>query len=242
MRGLVGRRVTRIVARSLSILCVATLLAGPAAAAAEDLIVIESKNAGLDPGAVVPANKPFKLADGARLVLIATDGRQITLRGPFDGLAASAAGPDVTPVQGLLSTRKADTTVLGSVRDAGPLPELPDAWVIDPTNTGAACLRRGMRPILWRDSPGGPIPLRVAPADRSWTAAADWPAGTPRLGLPESVPVSDTSVFLFTVGDKTSAVTIHFVPEAITSPGMMVGWMAARGCDRQARALARSVG
>lgn len=220
--------------RPAPLLALVLLLAAPAHAAS--LVVVEAKGSDLTPGATIDDKAPVTLADGARLVLIGEDGAQVTLRGPFKGTPASAGQGATQQLAGLLSARGADTTSLGAVRDAGAPGPLPEAWVVDPAVSGAACVKPGQEVVLWRADAAKPASLTLMPADRAWTANAEWPAGEGRLALPE-LPITDGGTLLFELDGAASAVTFHMLPAAVSAPKMAAGWMAAKQCDRQARAL-----
>mgnify|MGYP000861569353 CR=1 FL=1 len=220
--------------RSAPFLTLALLLSAPVQAA--PLVVVEAKGTDLAPGATIDDKAPLTLADGARLVLIGEDGAQVTLRGPFKGAPAAAGQGTTQQLAGLLSARGADTTSLGAVRDAGAPGPLPEAWVVDPAMSGAACVKPGQEVVLWRADAAKPASLTLMPADRAWTANAEWPAGEGRLALPE-LPITDGGTLLFELDGAAAAVTFHVLPTAVTAPKMAAGWMAAKQCDRQARAL-----
>ncbi|OYQ31706.1 hypothetical protein CHU95_21465 [Niveispirillum lacus] len=220
--------------RPVTILALALFLALPAHAA--PLVVVEAKGTDLTPGATIDDKVPLTLADGARLVLIGEDGSQVTLRGPFKGTPVSVGQGATQPLAGLLSARGNDTTSLGAVRDAGTPGPLPDAWVIDPAVSGAVCVKPGQELVLWRADSAKAASLTLMPADRAWTANAEWPAGEGRLALPE-LPITDGGTLLFELDGTASAVTFHQLPTSISAPKMAAGWMAAKQCDRQARAL-----
>lgn len=221
--------------RPIPVLALSVLLLTPPALAAP-LVVVEAKGVDLAAGATVDDAAALTLADGARLVLIGEDGTQVTLRGPFKGTPASAGKGATQQLAGLLSARGADTTSLGAVRDAGPLAALPEPWLVDPAVSGAACVKAGQEVVLWRADAAKPAGLTLMPADRAWTANAEWPAGEARLALPD-LPIQDGGTLLFELDGAASAVTFHLVPAAVTAPKMTAGWMAAKQCDRQARAL-----
>lgn len=217
------------------LIAAAALLSLAPAALAAPLIVVESKGSDLAEGASIDDKASITLADGARLVLIGEDGGQVTLRGPFKGTPAAAGGAAAQPLAGLLAARGADATNLGAVRDAGPLAPLPDPWVVDPSVSGNACVKAGQDMVLWRADAAKASQLTLMPADRGWTANTQWPAGEARLALPD-VPLQDGGTLMFELNGNAAAVTLHLVPAGLTAPKMLAGWMAAKQCDRQARA------
>lgn len=221
--------------RARILTALAALLSLAPATLAAPLIVVESKGSDLAEGATVDDKASITLADGARLVLIGEDGAQVTLRGPFKGTPAGAGGTATQPLAGLLAARGTDATNLGAVRDAGPLAALPEPWVVDPSVSGNACVKAGQDMVLWRADAAKAAKLTLMPADRAWTASTQWPAGEARLSLPD-VPVQDGGTLMFELDGNAAAVTLHLAPAALTGPKMLAGWMAAKQCDRQARA------
>ncbi len=217
-----------------TLLLVPAVLAGP-------LVLVEARGVAMAPGTLVPDDKPITLPDGAQMLLIAEDGSQITLRGPFNGIPSKATGTQGGTVQALadlMSARASDTSALGAARDAGQPAPLPDPWLVDAGASGSGCLRPGHALILWRAAAQKQQTLTLMPADRSWTANATWPAGEQRLALPD-LPVQEGATFLLELDGNTAAVTFHHLPDAVTATKMVGGWLLARGCDRQARALLR---
>jgi hypothetical protein len=216
----------------------AALLLVPAALAGP-LVLVEARGVAMAPGTQVPDDQAITLPDGAQMVLIAEDGTQITLRGPFTGLPSKAAagqGGTVAALTDLLSARETDTSTLGAARDGGQPAPLPEPWLIDAATSGSGCLRPGHSLVLWRAAGVGAQTLTLMPADRSWTANATWPAGEQRLELTE-LPVKEGATFLFELDGNAAAITFHLLPDTVTPKKMVGGWLLARGCDRQARAL-----
>lgn len=224
--------------RTRSLIAATALLSLSATAMAAPLVVVESKGSDLAAGATIDDKASVTLADGGKLVLIAEDGAQITLRGPYKGTPAGAGAGATQQLAGLLAARGADTTSLGAVRDAGPLAALPEPWLVDPSVSGTACVKSGQDVVLWRADTAKEASLTLMPADRSWTANTQWPAGESRLALPE-VPLADGGTLLFEIDGNAAAVTFHLLPSAVTAPKMQAGWLAAMQCDRQARAAAK---
>lgn len=220
--------------RPLALLALALMMAAPALTA--PLVVVEARGVDLAPGATIDDKASLTLADGARLVLIGEDGAQVTLRGPFQGAPAAAGQGATQQLAGLLSARGTDASSLGAVRDAGAPAALPEPWLVDPALSGSACVKPGQELVLWRADAAKPVRLTLMPADRAWTANAEWPAGEGRLALPE-LPISDGGTWLFEIDGAAASVTFHLLPATVTAPKMTAGWMAAKQCDRQARAL-----
>ena len=231
--------------RTVTSLALGLALSLPAVAAADDLVVIEAKGLDLQPGQVIDSAAPVTLPEGANLVLITADGSQVTLTGPFQGVPVSGEGGGsnsvVTSLAGLIAGRDADTSSLGAVRDAGAPAELPAPWLVDATVGGSGCFKAADGVVLWRPSAEADAEIAFMPADRAWTAGTVWPAGEASLGLGTEAPFEDGATFLFELGGVASAVTLHIMPETLVNDRMVAGWMKAKGCERQAKALAKTL-
>jgi len=226
----------------LPALAFAALILGTASAAmAAELVVVEARGVSLKQGDVVDDAKPIKLEDGQLVTLVAENGSILTLRGPYDQApSAGAGGVDVASALGALTTG-ATRNVAGVVRAANADVRLPAPWLVDVSHPGVACLRGGERPVLWRASDAGGGMLTMTPADRSWRAQTEWPAGSPTLQAPSNFPIKDGRTYLADFGGKPVAVTLTQIPPKVTSPRMQAAWMLEKGCVAQAGALLKTV-
>ncbi|MBI3507429.1 MAG: hypothetical protein HY059_21550 [Proteobacteria bacterium] len=217
-----------------------TLLVPPARA--DELVVVEAKGVDLAPGAKVDGTKVLQLAAGQRLTLVAADGRTVKLRGPYEEAPAPAAGQVASmgdALKNLMSQRGSGTAQLGVVRAAGDAVELPEPWIVDVGRSGARCLLADASPVLWGPKFAAVADLAIEPADRSWRARGQWPAGTDRLSLPSRIPLADGGSYVFDVGGNPANLTIYRMPAGLASPVLQAAWMIEKGCEDQARALVR---
>ncbi len=226
----------------LPALAAALILGTVTAATAADLVVVEARGiTSLKQGDTVSDAQPIKLEDGQMVTLVAEDGSILTLRGPYDQTpGGGSGGVDVASALGALTTGKAQN-VAGVVRSANTEVRLPAPWLVDVSHPGVACVRQGEQPVLWRQSGAGNGTLTMMPADRSWRAQTQWPAGSPTLEVPSSFPVKDGRTYLADFGDKPVAVTLTQIPPKVTNPKMQAAWMLEKGCVAQAEALLRTV-
>ena len=225
----------------LPALAFAALIFGTASAAmAAELVVVEARGVGLKQGDVIDDAKPLTLKDGQLVTLVAENGSILTLRGPYDQApSASSGGVDVASAIGALTTG-GTRNVAGVVRSAATDVHLPGPWLMDVSHPGVACLRQGDHPVLWRASDGGAT-LTMMPADRSWRAQTQWPAGSPTLQAPSNFPIKDGRTYLADFGGKPVAVTLTQIPPKVTNPRMQAAWMLEKGCVAQAEALLKTV-
>jgi hypothetical protein len=215
-------------------------------ATANELVVVEAKGIELAPGAKVDGAKVLVLAAGQRLTLIAADGRSLKLRGPYEeapapGQAAPAGANVGDALKNLMNQRVAGTAALGVVRAGGAAADLPDPWVIDVSRSGARCLAGDAAPVLWGPRFAQATDIAIEPADRSWRARGQWSAETDRFALPARIPLADGRGYVFDVGGNAANVVIHRMPASFADPLLQAAWMIEKGCNDQARALARAV-
>lgn len=228
--------------------CALALLSAASAARADTLIVIEAHGVSLAPGDAVDSAKPLHLAEDQRLTLVAADGRTIKVQGAWDRPPSEAAEPGavgmLTLLKELAAGRAPDSRTLGALRSGAEVAPLPDPWLIAVGQPGAAnyCLRDGQAPVLWRASAGKATTVQIAPADRSWQAQANWPAGSERLAVPARVPLQDGEAYVFDVDGQSTRATMYRVPGTVTGAAMQAAWLMVKGCEAQALALARTDG
>ncbi len=222
-------------------LAAALLLAAPLAGANE-LVVLDAKGVDLAPGAKLDGKAKLVLAAGARLTLVAADGRTIRLKGPYDDSPAPGQAEQANmgdALKNLMSQRGAGTAQLGVVRAGSEGADLPEPWVLDVARSGPRCLPANVAPVLWGPRFGEAAELKIEPADRSWRAKGSWPIDQDRLALPPSIPISDGTTYQVDVGGNPAAIVVFRIPAALADPVAQAAWMIEKGCEDQVRALAR---
>ncbi len=233
-----------VMIRIASFLAVVLML-GAVAVRANELVVVEAKGVELAAGAKIDGTAVLVLTAGQRLTLIAPDGRTLKLRGPYQeapapGQAGAAGGGNVgDALKNLMNQRVAGTAALGVVRAGGGAVELPDPWVVDIGRSGARCVAEGASVVLWGPQFVETAELAIEPSDRSWRAKGQWPAQSDRFALPARIPLADGRGYMFAIGGNAANVTIFRMPAAFVDPLLQAAWMIEKGCDDQARALAR---
>ena len=222
------------------IAAVAVLAAIPPASAA-DLVVVSSRGVDLKAGQAVDGSQPLVLKDGQQVELIAPTGQVIKLHGPWDKppLADSAAAnPDVgAALKALIAQDLTRSRSVGVVRGSGAQVVPPQPWLLDITHVGIRCLPENGDVVFWRPDGGGPAALSIEPYDRSWRARAAWPAGSDRLPMPRSLPLTNRSTYIVGLNGKTTPITLVTIPAAASNDAMRAAWMIQQGCDAQAQAL-----
>jgi hypothetical protein len=213
------------------------------AASAAQLVVVEARGIALAPGTVVDPTKALVLKQGQHVTLISDSGATLSLDGPYNKPPTIAQGQGVTlaaTLKGLATEQNARLSEVGTTRGATPAPPLPQPWLIDATHNGSVCLQEGRAPVFWRPVDNQTASLVIMPADRSWRAESDWPAGLDRITPTEQVAVHGNAAYFVSLGGVESAITVSTVPAALANDEMRAAWMARKGCDRQAEALLRT--
>ncbi|MFN8759866.1 MAG: hypothetical protein ACK5XA_13800 [Tagaea sp.] len=220
-----------------------TAFAAVGSVRANELVVLDAKGVELAAGAKIDGSAKLTLPAGARLTLVAADGRTIKLRGPYEEAPApstQAAQANMgDALRNLMNQRGAGTAQLGVVRAAGEGVDLPEPWIVDVARSGSRCLPANAAAVLWGPSFGEATEIKIEPADRSWRARGNWPAGQDRLALPATIPISDGTSYQIDLGGNPAAIVVYRIPAALADPVAQAAWMLEKGCEDQARALAR---
>jgi len=222
---------------------IAALIAGVFAAApalAENLIIVEARGIALKPGAGVDSTKPLVLKQGQHVTLISNSGTTLTLDGPYNQVpTAGGGGTSSNTFAALVTERTARTGEVGTTRGTTTA-RLPDPWLIDVSHAGSACLAEGAPAVFWRPAAKDAGTLAVMPDDRSWKIQTDWPAGADRIAVTDQALVHGGAIYFVTFNGTEQAIKVSAVPAALTSDAMRAAWMANKGCEAQAEALARA--
>jgi hypothetical protein len=94
--------------------------------------------------------------------------------------------------------------------------------------------------VFWRPATRDAATLAVAPLDHSWNARSTWPAGQDRLPITTDVPMRSGETYAVNFGGADYAITMTLVPADLASDEMRAGFMADKGCEQQAQALAQT--
>lgn len=218
------------------------LLAGRASAI--NMVVVEARAAGLKPGMMISSTAAVTLKEGERVTIIGPDGRSVTLRGPYKGIALRAGTAVQDPkaaLAALISTRNDRAKSVGAIRAGANAAKLPDPWLIDISRPGARCVREGDRPIWWRPDDRVAEAFTVFPIDRSWRADFQWKAGVDRMAAPALSRLEGVSTFLVRLEGQENAISIQMIPRDITEPLVLSSWMLERACIQQADAYLRQI-
>jgi len=207
------------------------------------LVVAEARGVALKPGDTVDSTKPLNLKQGQHLTLVSETGATLKLDGPYDRPpTANGGGGGVglnQTLAALVTQRQARAGEFGVTRGT-VLATLPDPWVLDATHSGSVCVVENGTPIFWRPDSSAVASLSVSPADHSWNARAQWPAGQDRIAVTTDVPMRAGETYVVTFNGTESAITMVQVPASLTNNDMKAGWMANRRCEQQAEALVKT--
>jgi hypothetical protein len=220
----------------------ASLFALTVAGQAATLVVVEARGMALKPGSLLDSAKPLVLKQGQHVTLVTDTGSTLKLDGPYNRPPAASAGGGVTLTKtlgALVAQRQSRSGEFGTTRGT-VLAALPDPWLIDASHGGHACLMAGAMPVFWRPATRDAATLAVAPLDHSWNARSTWPAGQDRLPITTDVPMRSGETYAVSFGGADYAITMTLVPADLASDEMRAGFMADKGCEQQAQALAQT--
>jgi hypothetical protein len=208
------------------------------------LVVAEARGVALKPGDTLDSTKPLNLKQGQHLTLVSETGATLKLDGPYDRPPAASGGGGGgvglnQTLAALVTQRQARAGEFGVTRGT-TLATLPDPWVLDATHSGNVCVIENGTPIFWRPDTRAAVSLSVSPADRSWNAKTQWPAGQDRIAVTTDVPMRAGETYVVNFNGTESDVTMVQVPASLTNNDMKAGWMANRRCEQQAEALVKT--
>jgi len=222
----------------LILIIFATIFASGQVRAAQ-LVVVEGRGIGLNPGTVLDSEKPLVLKQGQHITLISDTGATIKLDGPYDRTPTAGAAAGVSLSQSLavlITQRQARLAEYNTTRRAAPS-KLPDPWLVDVTHSGNACLLENHTPVLWRPETVSTSLLTITPGDKSWKAQVQWPVGQDRLPLTPRAPMHAGVTYIVAYNNVESSITIALVPALLANDSMRAAWMVQKGCETQAEAL-----
>jgi hypothetical protein len=207
---------------------------------AAHFVVAEARGVGKwHAGNSIDGSASISLRQGQHLELISETGETLQLDGPFDGVvSASGAGAGlVASLSALITEKAARTSEVGTTRGQA-IHALPAPWLIDVTHAGSACAADTTAPVFWRPDVHRTATLVVMPDDRSWKATQNWAPGSDRLTVETEVPMRTGAVYLVSYAGNEVAIRLVGVPNSLTNDAMRAAWMANKGCEAQAQALA----
>jgi hypothetical protein len=229
---------------SVAALTAVVLFAMACPALATQLFVAASTAPGLTRGAIIDGDEPLSLPEGARVTLIAPDGKTVTLDGPFHGPPDGGAGTDdrelFAALSDLVSSQNASIASLGGTR-GGPESVPEDPFTVVLGASGSHCVPASQPMRLWRPDTKSSSLLTIRPGSGSAQAPVEafWPEGAAAMPWPEDLALEEGATYLIRLYDGVSLTeaVLHRVPEDLPSEAHRIAWMAEHGCTRQALRL-----
>lgn len=212
----------------------------PESSVAATLVVMEARSSTLTLGMRIDSSSVISLKEGERVTFIASDGKSISLKGPFNGVPFAKANDSVDlrqALSALVATRDARTSSVGVVRAGTATVKIPEPWLIDVTRPGPRCLLEGTQPVWWRPDASHIESFTVFPVDRSWSAQFNWAAGQDRQPLPPLSRLEGSKAFVVRQGEKEFAISLEVVPQGLENQLILTSWLLEKGCIQQADAL-----
>lgn len=207
----------------------------PATAARADMVVIKASGPGVTLGQVVPVGAALTLPANSRATLVASDGRSVSLKGPFSGVVeeAKAAGGEhktISTLAALLAANGTDSSSLLALRD-GSSQRSP--YSIDP-EAKVHCQVSFEQPVLERDMGSSKDNLTISAATGA-KASLVWPDFETTLNWPKSVPLQDGDYVIRLASMSVPLpLIVHAVPADVKGLPAIAAWMSEHGCAKQA--------
>jgi hypothetical protein len=228
---------------------VVAIVASLGAAEAAEVVVLESTSPRYAAGQTVEAAQPVMLADGETLTIATEDGRLARIVGPYNGPPIGSEADESVARRALaqlLATDRPEVGGIGGVRGDAPSESLtdtrPDTWFVHAERSGDQCALQGKNVQLWRENAGAAAAMEIRVSLDDTAAQARWNAGAHDTAWPDSVALTDGTIYLLRGEGAVRSVPmrLHLLPPGLGTPGLAaVAWLAARGCTEQARLALR---
>jgi len=222
------------------------------AAAAAEIVVIESTSQRYMAGQLLDAAVSLMIAAGESVTVATENARLIKIDGPHDGPAAGPA-PDPSGVRRALAQliieERPAVGGVGGVRGDADVEQAPDTrsdpWLVHAERSGDQCVVRDAGVGVWREDASQAAVVDVGVSLSERTAQIRWDAGQQRATWPAATTPSDDTVYLLRSAESLRSVPIrlHVLDPALagSSGGLAsAAWLAAKGCIDQARVLLRA--
>lgn len=209
-------------------------------AAAQSMVVVEVRGVDLKVGSRIDEARQIKLPAGGKLVVVRNDGTVISLRGPYSGPLKSKAAPSQgagRALAALVANRSDRANRVGALRSGSNAAPLPSPWLIDISRPGERCLVEGAPIGWWRPSNEATQDYTIFPLDRSWNAQLLFEAGQDTVAITKVSDIEVTKAFIIKDQEREYSIRLHLIPETVTEPAVLAGWMIQKGCIQQADAL-----
>lgn len=226
---------------------------------ADDFAVIDSSVPALPAGATVSSGTTLDVPAKDHVVLVASSGAVVTIKGPYHGLPKGpgaarpgATGSDVVTILAALVANNGERQTAGVARGVvRPGAGADTHWrrtaattpaailTIDASDGGDACIENADGAALVHN-PALSGEMSIQAMDGSGAAKVVWPANTLSAPWPKTLSIIDGNNYLFQqAGENAVAVaTIHVLPRvAGAGPVARALAVAKAGCRVQARLL-----
>ena len=220
---------------------------GISAARADDsaLVVMDATNLPYHAGDQIPANQQLSLNVGQSISLIASDGRVISVKGPYSGPPAPSAQTQASNIGQMLlplvQQAGTETATPGVIRDGGTTAGF-DAWVIDTTQSGDVCVSLDQEYDFWRKDTSTAATIKVQPAGGGNPVNVDFDKGTSRVSVPDTMTFQDGTQYLISSPAGSTTITVHTIPEGISPRSKITAaWYLQKNCKAQGYALLKDL-
>lgn len=216
--------------------CAMLLLAMPARAGADALVLDPGGVSGLSTHQVLPSSGILKVPAGAAVKLLRDDSVQVVVRGPYEGPVRRGAGAQQGLLASLLQAFDLRSLMRAVVLRA-PASRVPAPGLIDLTSGGTRCTVPGEPPLLWHPAPasGAVVAIRRRGGPQR---IISWPRDRDRLPWPASLELVDRGTYVAQVASNTPIrFTMRTASGSFATPSERLKWLADMRCVGQAEAM-----
>lgn len=221
-----------------------SVLAGGAARADEEMVVIRSSHGKPAPGELLVKGQRLVLPEGVEITMVASDGSVRTLRGPFAG---ALPGPARAQDRGLIATlqalakEQARGQVLGAVR--GGAYSHGAIYAVEGYNAGLHCVPAAGPVEIRRQGAAASEAGSVLDSTTGAQGQVVWQAGQTLALWPSSVPPRDGAEYLVRSGKRAvpQRIQLRLIPADLGSDAERVRWLSEAGCKPQALRLLQAL-
>ena len=228
-----------------TVIAIAAALLVQGAPASADYVVLQSESELFGIGALLADDTELRLEDGERVVLLSESGEVVEVKGPYEGLPEGNTAPDIDVRDALTNLiENADElhASLGSTRsaDLNAGSGNRDPWQLDAFRSGRQCVVADRAIELWREATKDAITLEMQRPGVDGSADISWAVGVAEAPWPDSVPVTNDSLYVLRRPGWTEAALIHVMVldrDIVRHIQAAIAWLAAHGCGPQAELL-----
>ena len=218
-------------------------------ARAEMIIVSATGTEEFRPGEKLDPAEAISLPDGVRITILSKNGDMQVVTGPHEGppvkdrktTETGQSFPQWEMVSSIFGQTDKRSEIFGVTRNLdGNIPPSPKVWHVSVDSSGPRCMQpSGL--TFWRRNADNTQKISIRSASGTLKDIS-WPSGEDTLAIPGTFPVAEGRMIVSIDGELRD-LELHAVPDTLSdgAPGILLGWLMEKKCNRQALALIEHV-